>query len=539
MKRSILISALSLALLLAGCGESADDTTTTTQPAPATTTAAEPVTTTTATTAEPAVADHHPEDKGWELVWSDEFDGTQLDESKWGYEVNCWGGGNQEQQCYTDRPDNTFLSDGILHIKAIEEEFTGLDGHEDWDNADQLGTTTLPYTSGRIRTKGKGDWRYGRFEIRALLPYGQGMWPAIWMLPTDNTYGGWSASGEIDIMEAVNLKTVFSPDNNAVHGTLHFGAEWPANVQSGTFLQLFDEHPADFFHVYALEWEEGEMRWYVDDVHYATQTADGWFSQVTGDDGSLTNLVGNEPFDQPFHIIMNVAVGGAWPGNPNESTTFPQEMLVDYVRVYECSASPADGKGCATVSDDAVHVEGRRPPESLFEGALTGEFDPAALGDEMLIFDDDQVFPWRWDSWIGSGSLDMDLVEVEERGTVIQTTFNTDEAIVYFQAPVSYDLSDWADGLIEFDLRVLDNGNSAAGLVARVDCVYPCSSGDFPLGDVVPGEWVGYQVAISDLLANSGSMLDLTAINTPLVIFPTWGNQEGTVIQVDNVRWTR
>lgn len=532
MKRSILILALSLALLVVGCGESADDTTTTAS-------TAEPVETTTAIVAEPVVASYHPEDKGWELVWSDEFDGDQLDLTKWGYEVNCWGGGNQEQQCYTDRPDNTFLNDGILHIKAIEEEFTGIDGHEDWENADQLGTTTLPFTSGRVRSKGKGDWLYGRFEIRALLPYGQGMWPAIWMLPSDNTYGGWAASGEIDIMEAVNLKTVFTPDNNAVHGTLHFGAEWPANVQSGTFLQLFDEHPADFFHVYALEWEQGEMRWYVDDVHYATQTADGWFSQVTGEDGSLTNLVDNEPFDQPFHMILNVAVGGAWPGNPDESTDFPQEMLVDYVRVYECSVSPADGKGCATVSDDAAHVEGRQPPESLFDEALTGEFDPTALGDEMLIFEDDQVFPWRWDSWIGNGSLDMELIDIEDRGTVIQTTFNTNEAIVYFQAPVTYDLSDWAAGSIEFDLRVLDNGSSAPGLVTRVDCVFPCSSGDFPIGDVVPGEWFSYQVAISDLLANSGSTLDLSLINTPLVVFPTWGNQEGTVIQIDNVRWTR
>ncbi len=527
----VLIATL-FALVVAACGDSASDTVT------EETAATE---TTTTTTGEPvaAVESFHPEDKGWELVWSDEFDGDQLDETKWGYEVNCWGGGNNEQQCYTDRTDNTFLSDGILHIRAQVEEFTGIDGSEDWDNADQLGTKTLPYTSGRIRTKGLGDWTYGRFEARALLPYGQGMWPAIWMLPTDNTYGGWAASGEIDIMEAVNLKTVYSPDNNAVHGTLHYGSEWPANVSSGTFLQLFDEHPADFFHVYALEWEEGEMRWYVDDVHYATQRADGWFSQVVGDDGSLTNLVGNEPFEQPFHLIMNVAVGGAWPGNPDATTVFPQEMLVDYVRVYECSASPTDGKGCATVSDTAMVVEGRQPPESLFEGSFTGEFDPAALGDEMLIFDDEQVFPWRWDSWIGSGSLDFELVETEDRGTVIQTTFNTDEAIVYFQAPVNYDLSDWTDGTIEFDLRVLDNGSAASGLTARVDCGFPCTSGDYSLGDTVPGEWVSYEVAISDLLANSDGGLDLSLINTPLVVFPSWGGQEGTVLQIDNVRWTR
>ena len=304
---------------------------------PSADTAVPETTTTTAAVAPPAptVESHHPAGAGWELVWSDEFDGTSLDETKWDHEENCWGGGNQELQCYTNRTDNVYLSEGLLHIRAVEESFTGLDGSEDWDNADELGTATLPYTSGRIRTKDQGDWRYGRFEIRAQLPYGQGMWPAIWMLPTDWVYGGWAASGEIDIMEAVNLKTVMAPDGNAVHGTLHYGAEWPSNIHSGTFIQFFDDHPADAFHVYAIEWEEGEIRWYVDDVHYATQTADGWYSQVTGDDGTVTVVEGLAPFDQRFHLILNVAVGGNWPGPPNESTSFPQEMLVDYVRVYQ------------------------------------------------------------------------------------------------------------------------------------------------------------------------------------------------------------
>jgi beta-glucanase (GH16 family) len=519
-----------LALALASCGEATEQTTTAPVGSDATTTTVE------STIA--SIESYHPENSGWELIWSDEFEGTGLDETKWGFEQNCWGGGNQEQQCYTDRPDNTFVSEGVLHIRALEEEFTGLDGHEDWDNTDQLGTTTLPYTSGRIRTKGKGDWRYGRFEIRAQLPFGQGLWPAMWMLPTDSVYGGWAASGEIDIMEAINLKTVWAPDNNSVHGTLHFGAEWPSNVSSGTYLQLFDAHPADSFHVYALEWEEGEFRWYVDDVHYATQTSDGWYSEVSNPDGSVTTLEGTAPFDEEFHLLLNVAVGGTWPGPPDDSTTFPQEMLVDYVRVYRCSVSPADGRGCATISDTAIQVEGRQPPESLFEGVFTGEFDPAALSDEMIIFEDDQIFPWKWDSWIGSGSLDMELIEDAERGTVIQTTFGTNEAVVYFQAPVTYDLSDWVDGFVEFDMKVLDTGR-AGGLLMRVDCVHPCSSGDYPIGMPELGEWTHYAVSLSDLLSKSGSTLDMTSINTPLVIFPSWGNQQGAVIQVDNVRWTR
>ncbi len=536
MKRSATIPFLAIvvALLVVSCAELVDPTTTTDTGIGATTTVE-------AATAR--IESHHPKDKGWELVWSDEFEGDTLDETKWGYEQNCWGGGNQEQQCYTNRTDNTFLVDGFLHIRAEQEEFTGLDGSEDWDNVDELGTTTLPYTSGRIRSKGKGDWRYGRFEIRAQLPFGQGLWPAIWMLPTDQTYGGWAASGEIDIMEAVNLKTVWTPDNNAVHGTLHYGAEWPSNTNSGTFLQLFDDHPADTFHVYALEWEEGEFRWYVDDVHYATQVADGWYTQVTEDDGSTTVVEGTAPFDQPFHMILNVAVGGAWPGPPDESTIFPQEMLVDYVRVYQCSTSPDDGKGCATVGEGAVLVAGKQPAEpaeDLFTEAFTGKFDPASLGDTMTVFEDDQIFPWKWDSYVASGSLDFELIETDDddHRTVIQTTFNTDESVVYFQAPVSYDLSEWVDGFVEFDMRVTDLGR-AADFMMKVDCVHPCSSGDFSIGEPAVGEWTHYRIPIADLLANGGSTLDLTQVNTPLVIFPAWGDQTGAVMQIDNVAWTR
>ncbi len=529
-------------IMLASCGDSVDvdasaagDTTTS------------PPTSTTTTAVIPPVAapeSFHPGGTAWELVWSDEFDGAELDESKWGWEQNCWGGGNQELQCYTNRAENTYLSDGMLHIRAVQEDFTGLDGSADWENADELGTATLPYTSGRIRSKDKGDWRYGRFEVRAKLPFGQGLWPAIWMLPTDSKYGGWAASGEIDIMEAINLKTVFTPDNNAVHGTLHFGAEWPSNVNSGTFVQLFDEHPSDAFRVYAIEWEEGEIRWFVDDMHYATQTADGWYSQITTEGGTTEVIEGSAPFDQRFHLLLNVAVGGTWPGPPDDATVFPQEMVVDYVRVYECGVSPSDGKGCATSEPSATLVAGKQPAEPteiLFTGPFAGEFDPATLGNTLTIFTDDQIFPWKWDSFNATGSLAFELIDTEDsdHGTVIQTTFNTNEAVVYFQAPVTYDLSDWADGFVEFDLRVVDLGATGRGFTMKVDCVHPCSSGDFSIGDPAVDEWIHHKVPIADLLGHSGSSLDLSLVDTPLVIFPAWGNQEGVVMQVDNVEWTR
>jgi beta-glucanase (GH16 family) len=266
---------------------------------------------------------------GWSLVWSDEFDGDAIDTSKWTHEVNCWGGGNGEQQCYVSDAKNAFVEGGYLHIVALDDAPTGAIGGPD----DNPAMVTLPYSSARLTSRGKGDFEYGRIEARMKLPHGQGLWPAFWMLPTDSVYGGWAASGEIDIMEAINLGP---GSNNAIHGTLHYGGAWPANVHTGTSTTpAANVWEAD--HVYAVEWEEGEVRWFVDDEHYATQTE--WNSTA----GAYP-----APFDEKFFMLLNVAVGGQWPGPPDASTTFPQEMVVDYVRVYECAADPLTGHGCGT-----------------------------------------------------------------------------------------------------------------------------------------------------------------------------------------------
>lgn len=242
---------------------------------------------------------------GWTLVWSDEFDGTALDESKWSLQLgdgcpNLCGWGNAELQTYTAQ--NHSVSDGTLKITAREES----DG---------------TFTSTRMRTLGKGDWTYGRFEIRAKLPTGQGLWPAIWLLFSEDTYGGWAASGEIDIMEAIGSEP------GEVFGTLHYGGPAPGNVFSGEPFDLtFGTYDEDFY-VFTIEWEEGEIRWYVNNMLYQTQTSDDWFT--TGSDNPAA------PFDHDFHMILNVAVGGNLPGNPDDSTVFPQTMEVDYVRVYQ------------------------------------------------------------------------------------------------------------------------------------------------------------------------------------------------------------
>ncbi len=244
---------------------------------------------------------------GWKLIWRDEFNGTSIDSSKWELAHNGKGGGNNELQYYTPRRKNAYVENGRLIIQALREQYSGSDG-------------TRNYTSARLSTPNKGDFRYGKIEVRAKLPAGQGLWPAIWMLPTDWKYGGWAASGEIDIMEAINLQ---GAGGNKVYGTLHYGGKWPDNTHKGKSYTP-STSVVNNFHTYSIEWEPNEIRWYVDGIHYQTQT--DWWSAAAGYPA---------PFDQRFHIILNVAVGGNWPGSPNSSTRFPQTMEVDYVRVYE------------------------------------------------------------------------------------------------------------------------------------------------------------------------------------------------------------
>ena len=310
----------------------------------------------------------------WQLVWQDEFDAAEIDVNKWQFEVNCFGGGNDEQQCYTDRSDNAYIEQGLLKIVAVKENFTGPAAQDDDPNYSINNTRTLPYTSARVRTKNIADWTYGRFEIMAKLPQGQGTWPAIWMLPTDWAYGGWAGSGEIDIMEAVNLKAksdevgaAVDQEESRVHGTLHYGRAWPENVYSGQAFHLPNNiNPADDFHEYAIEWQDGEIRWYVNDIHFATQTANGWYSQYMNNDAQLVNGQGSAPFDQKFHLLLNLAVGGNWAGNVNakgiDESVFPQSLEIDYVRVYECSVSPLTGAGCEAIGDDAQLIEGNQAP---------------------------------------------------------------------------------------------------------------------------------------------------------------------------------
>ncbi|OEK05607.1 glycoside hydrolase [Roseivirga misakiensis] len=242
--------------------------------------------------------------KGWEIVWQDEFDSETLDVSKWTAYVGdgcpeLCGFGNNELQYYSDRPGNVRIEDGKLIIEA---------------HNDSLGNRA--YSSAKLVTKGKADWQYGRFEVRAKIPGGKGNWPAIWMLPRENKYGGWPRSGEIDIMETVG----YAP--GMVHGTVHtqsFNHMYGTQKGDSTLVSDFDEN----FHVYSVEWFRNRIDFFIDGERYHSfdntgKGADDW------------------PFDHPFYLILNVAIGGSWGGkNGIANDIFPNRMEIDYVRVYE------------------------------------------------------------------------------------------------------------------------------------------------------------------------------------------------------------
>jgi len=246
---------------------------------------------------------------GWTLVWSDEFNDPTgaVDSTTWSFDLGGKGWGNNELETYTSRKENAHLQDGSLVINAIKETFTGDDN------------TTRNYTSARLLTKHKFSQTYGRFEARIKIPFGQGIWPAFWMLGDNIDTVHWPNCGEIDIMENIGREP------SVVHGTFH-GPGYSGGKGIGAAYTLTGGRKfSDDFHTFAVEWEPSAIRFYVDGNLYQTRTP--------ADLPAGTSWA----FDHSFFIILNVAVGGGWPGNPDATTVFPQQMRVDYVRVYKRS----------------------------------------------------------------------------------------------------------------------------------------------------------------------------------------------------------
>ena len=246
--------------------------------------------------------------KGYSFKWGDNFTGTSLNRSDWNVELHAPGWVNSELQEYVDSDENIQVKDGNLLLKPVEK--TNADG-------------TKSYTSGRINTQGKHDFKYGYFECRAKVPAGKGYLPAFWMMPTDeNLYGQWPKCGEIDIMEVMGQET------NKAYGTIHYGE--PHDQSQGTYTVSETNNFVDNYHTYACEWEPGKIIWYIDGVKFHEES--DWFSAKSGQ-GEVTYPA---PFDQPFYMILNLAVGGSWVGYPDETTTYDdQQFAIDYVKVYQ------------------------------------------------------------------------------------------------------------------------------------------------------------------------------------------------------------
>ena len=299
------------------------------------------------------------------LVWAEEFDGAGLNFNHWevqtgtGAQFGLNGWGNNELQYYTGLPDNLEVSDGLLRIAARDVGFGNMD-----------------YTSARIRSAGLVAFAAGRIEARVRVPKGQGIWPAFWMLPEENRFGGWAVSGEIDIMEVVGHEPW------RAHGTIHHGGSYPCNSFTG---QSIDGPDLSLdFHLYTIEWEENEIRWYLDGVQYAVQTP-----QTTGRFW---------PFIRPFHLLLNVAVGGNWPGSPDGSTVFPQTMEVDYVRVYQSEQlGMVTGRRVVQAGAEAEAYQATAWPGATYTWSVTGGTVVWGEGTSEIAV--------QWDGGVASGSV--------------------------------------------------------------------------------------------------------------------------------------
>jgi beta-glucanase (GH16 family) len=274
-------------------------------------------------------------DPDWKLAWSDEFEAARIDRNKWRFDIDCWGGGNDERQCYTKSARNAAIEDGKLVITARHERSTGfaLPEHLRATSATPEAQAMQQFSSARLTTKGKAAWRYGRFEVRARLPQGQGTWPAIWMLPRDQAYGTWAASGEIDILEAVNLgvpcPSCPTGREDTILGTLHFGDRWPKNTHKGE--EIHAPEVLEGFHTYAIEWELDRITWQIDGRTYATRAASEWWSAGSKAPGA--------PFDREFYLILNLAIGGKLAEERGvggvRDDGYPKRFEIDWVRVWQ------------------------------------------------------------------------------------------------------------------------------------------------------------------------------------------------------------
>ena len=458
---------------------------------------------------------------GWRLIWADEFDGTALDANKWNIQLGDGsayglpGWGNNELQTY--RAENIALADGLLTITARREDRDG-----------------RRYTSARINTAGKFHARYGRFEARMNTPAGQGLWSAFWMLPEPSPYGSWAASGEIDIME------VYSRDPAPfVLGTVHYGMAWPLNVYAGGRSTHVD--PADDFHVYAVEWDEQGLRWFVDGIHYHTAPRTSYWTAYRNAASNAHVLGGDSaPFDQPFHLLLNLAVGGNLPGD-TEPGAFPGRMRVDYVRAYRCEVDPDTGLGCAGSVDRIDESVLSAPPSGVFRREYVLYDDalgPLALPNSTAI----AALDFAIDDH--GGALALAETDGGERGRIVEARTDSGGRISILAASRHrlYGMGDATlaanlAGELQFDLYVFSaatdtDGSLQVGLDSGAQSI---GFVEVPIGEMPLDQWTTITVQISDVVhsrGNGGNRVDLSRVRSLFAL----GFDGAAHVRLDNIK---
>ena len=472
----------------------------------------------------------------FELVWSDEFDGASLDTTKWdiqlgdGSSEGIPGWGNNELQYYT--ADNISLVDGNLVITA------------------RVGDSPDPnfdFTSARIRTQGKFDFTYGRVEASIKMPEGLGLWGAFWMLGSDpSPFGAWAARGEIDIVESFGQVTQFA------QGAAHFGMQFPLNE---TVHKIRDDvDPTDGFHQYAIEWDSEQIRYFIDGDHYFTIKAETYWNYFY-EDRTQGFISGgdNAPFNADQHILLNLAVGGNPAGVPNASDTevFPGEMLVEYVRVYQCPLDANTGLGCEDSIDQVDPFvitqggDGTPPPQDV--ARVVYDLYTDALG--TLFAGTNGERPLGFGVFDNDGALALTEVEVAERGMVIDV-LSTGGGNISINDPnqTTFELFGMGSatdpaffgGELKFDVRVIsgDDTDASGALQVKMDSGFPdVGFLELPLSTIPADEWTTISLRLSEVIRGGigtfgGGPLDITEVLNLIVFEPT----SKAHLQFDNVQ---
>lgn len=443
--KKLLIFCLStvFAIAITGCKQPLE----TTSPAPTT------VMTTEQELVNQTSNDQVPELDDYKLLWHDEFNGTALDMTIWNRELRETGWTNNELQEYTESQDNIFVRDGTLVLKALASK--------DANGNDY-------YTSGKVNSQNKQDFMYGKIVARAKVPEGQGLWPAIWMMPTDESlYGQWPRCGEIDIMEVLGSQT------DIAYATIHYGE--PHGEQQG-LLKLSEGTYASDFHEFSVEWEPGEIRFYIDDV--LVNTVNDWFTAEAGGDEKPYPA----PFNQTFFIQMNLAVGGNWPGDPDETTDFSlAEFEIDYVRVYQkaeydTNVSKPEKDFREPLEDGNLIYNGDfSEAEDLTDDInwkfmlFNGGAGSAEIKDESIIINSENEGTVEYSVQLVQPELPMikgnkylitfDAYAAEERDIIVCISAPTGGWIRYFPDTKVGLSTDWETYTFEFDMTEKDDNN--------------------------------------------------------------------------------